>query len=284
MYIRVCCARTRSVLQKSIDATKKDQGPSTGHSQGRALFYIVYFIVFPFFFVNIFVALIIITFQEQGEAELMDLDLEKNHVRSIYTRCLNHLLCTTDLLCTSDTCMYSCRVRCEYECECLRGKEGDTMHSKERTHYSCVCGPRRVQKQCIDYAINAKPISRYMPRNKNSFKYRMWRLVTSPPFEYFVMIMIALNSITLTMKVCSVHATPRGARRAACLRLVSSVFILIAITQKSDNCYIQRNPVLLCETNLLTNLRIFANYSMLCLTRHIKQTIANNYYMKIAIS
>lgn len=58
-----------------------------------------------------------------------------------------------------------------------------------------------MQKQCIDYAMNAKPISRYMPRNKNSFKYRMWRLVTSPPFEYFVMIMIALNSITLTMKV-----------------------------------------------------------------------------------
>ena len=79
----------------------------------------------------------------------------------------------------------------------------------------------RVQKQCIDYAINAKPISRYMPRNKNSFKYRMWRLVTSPPFEYFVMIMIALNSITLTMKV----RTPRGARGAACLRLISNCFL-----------------------------------------------------------
>lgn len=45
-----------------------------------SFFYIVYFIVFPFFFVNIFVALIIITFQEQGEKELADGDINKNQV------------------------------------------------------------------------------------------------------------------------------------------------------------------------------------------------------------
>lgn len=45
-----------------------------------AFFYIIYFIVFPFFFVNIFVALIIITFQEQGEKELAEGDLNKNQV------------------------------------------------------------------------------------------------------------------------------------------------------------------------------------------------------------
>lgn len=45
-----------------------------------ALFYVMFFIVFPFFFVNIFVALIIITFQEQGEAELSEGDLDKNQV------------------------------------------------------------------------------------------------------------------------------------------------------------------------------------------------------------
>ena len=101
----MCVVRTHSVLQKSIDATKKDQGPSTGHSQGRALFYIVYFIVFPFFFVNIFVALIIITFQEQGEAELMDLDLEKNHV-----------LPSTCLLTSTH---YRTTDMCSVRCECL---------------------------------------------------------------------------------------------------------------------------------------------------------------------
>lgn len=45
-----------------------------------SIFYIVYFVVFPFFFVNIFVALIIITFQEQGEAELQDGEIDKNQV------------------------------------------------------------------------------------------------------------------------------------------------------------------------------------------------------------
>ena len=46
-----------------------------------SIFYIVYFIVFPFFFVNIFVALIIITFQEQGEAELQEAEIDKNQVQ-----------------------------------------------------------------------------------------------------------------------------------------------------------------------------------------------------------
>jgi hypothetical protein len=45
-----------------------------------SIFYIVYFIVFPFFFVNIFVALIIITFQEQGESELEEAEIDKNQV------------------------------------------------------------------------------------------------------------------------------------------------------------------------------------------------------------
>ena len=45
-----------------------------------AFFYIIYFIVFPFFFVNIFVALIIITFQEQGEKELAEGEINKNQV------------------------------------------------------------------------------------------------------------------------------------------------------------------------------------------------------------
>ena len=44
-----------------------------------SIFYIVFFVVFPFFFVNIFVALIIFTFNELGEADLQD-DMDKNQV------------------------------------------------------------------------------------------------------------------------------------------------------------------------------------------------------------
>jgi len=73
-----------SVLRHSIDATFENQGPQPGFRMESAIFYIVYFIVFPFFFINIFVALIIITFQAQGENELVDHELDKNQVNFIY--------------------------------------------------------------------------------------------------------------------------------------------------------------------------------------------------------
>jgi len=61
----------------------------------------------------------------------------------------------------------------------------------------------RVKKQCIDFAINAHPACRYMPKNKNSVKFRVWKLVVSTPFEYFIMVMIAMNTVILMMKVTS---------------------------------------------------------------------------------
>lgn len=69
------------VLQNSMAATYEDRGPIQNFRIEMSIFYIVYFVVFPFFFVNIFVALIIITFQEQGEAELQDGEIDKNQVR-----------------------------------------------------------------------------------------------------------------------------------------------------------------------------------------------------------
>lgn len=43
-----------------------------------------------------------------------------------------------------------------------------------------------------------------MPQNKQSFQYKMWKFVVSPPFEYFIMVMIALNTIVLMMKVSGI--------------------------------------------------------------------------------
>lgn len=71
------------ILQNSMAATYEDRGPIQNFRIEMSIFYIVYFIVFPFFFVNIFVALIIITFQEQGEAELQDGEIDKNQVKLI---------------------------------------------------------------------------------------------------------------------------------------------------------------------------------------------------------
>jgi len=45
-------------------------------------------------------------------------------------------------------------------------------------------------------------MSRYMPKNKNSIKYRIWKLVVSTAFEYIIMVMIACNTLLLMMKVC----------------------------------------------------------------------------------
>ncbi|PKK16840.1 voltage-dependent P/Q-type calcium channel subunit alpha-1A-like, partial [Columba livia] len=122
------------VLKHSVDATYENQGPSPGYRMEMSIFYVVYFVVFPFFFVNIFVALIIITFQEQGDKMMEEYSLEKN------------------------------------------------------------------ERACIDFAISAKPLTRHMPQNRQSFQYRMWQFVVSPPFEYTIMAMIALNTIVLMMK------------------------------------------------------------------------------------
>ena len=67
------------VLQNSMSSTYEDEGPLPGFRTEMAIYYIVYFVVFPFFFVNIFVALVIVTFNELGEAELTD-NIDKNQV------------------------------------------------------------------------------------------------------------------------------------------------------------------------------------------------------------
>jgi len=49
--------------------------------------------------------------------------------------------------------------------------------------------------------INAKPACRYAPKNKHSIKYRIWKVVVSTAFEYLIMVLIALNTLLLMMKV-----------------------------------------------------------------------------------
>ncbi|XP_076342693.1 voltage-dependent calcium channel type A subunit alpha-1-like isoform X3 [Tachypleus tridentatus] len=56
------------------------------------------------------------------------------------------------------------------------------------------------QKSCIDFALQAKPLQRYMPKNKDSIKYKLWKLVVSTGFEYFIMVLIVLNTLLLMMK------------------------------------------------------------------------------------
>jgi hypothetical protein len=97
-----------SLCEASIDASHVDFGPITSNHKEMSLYYILFFVMFPFFFVNIFVALIIVTFQEQGDLEKDD-ELNKN------------------------------------------------------------------QKSCIEFIMNAQPISRHMPADKDSWRFTLWR-------------------------------------------------------------------------------------------------------------
>ena len=62
-----------------------------------------------------------------------------------------------------------------------------------------------LQKSCIDFTIGARPLERYMPNKRNSFKYKIWRIVVSTPFEYFIMMLIVFNTLLLMMKVRSIN-------------------------------------------------------------------------------
>lgn len=77
--------------------------------------------MFPFFFVNVFVALIIVTFQEQGDLEPDD-ELDKNQVNRALLRKVQH----------------------EF-----------------------------LQKSCIEFVMNAQPISLHMPADKDSWRSAM---------------------------------------------------------------------------------------------------------------
>ena len=123
-----------AILQDSMSSTYDSEGPIPWFRVEMSIFYIVFFVVFPFFFVNIFVALIIVTFNELGEAELQD-DMDKN------------------------------------------------------------------QKSCIDFAIQAKPLELYVPKETSGIRYHIWRLVTSQPFENFILLLIVFNTILLMLKV-----------------------------------------------------------------------------------
>ena len=58
-----------------------------------------------------------------------------------------------------------------------------------------------LQKSCIDFAIQAKPLELYVPEESSGIRYHIWRLVTSAPFENFIMLLIVGNTILLMLKV-----------------------------------------------------------------------------------
>jgi len=121
------------LLQVSIDSRAEDLGPLMNYRPIVSIFYIIYLIVIAFFMVNIFVGFVIVTFQNEGEQEYKNCDLDKN------------------------------------------------------------------QRNCIEFALKAKPVRRYIPKQR--IQYKVWLFVTSTYFEYFIFILILANTTTLAIRV-----------------------------------------------------------------------------------
>ncbi|EDW57606.2 uncharacterized protein Dvir_GJ18055 [Drosophila virilis] len=121
-----------SLLYVSIDSNKENGGPIHNFRPIVAAYYIIYIIIIAFFMVNIFVGFVIVTFQNEGEQEYKNCDLDKN------------------------------------------------------------------QRNCIEFALKAKPVRRYIP--KHGIQYKVWWFVTSSSFEYTIFILIMINTVTLAMK------------------------------------------------------------------------------------
>ncbi|XP_055675825.1 voltage-dependent L-type calcium channel subunit alpha-1S isoform X6 [Falco peregrinus] len=120
------------LLYMAIDTNAEDTGPIYNYRVEIAMFFIIYIILIAFFMMNIFVGFVIVTFQEQGESEYKNCELDKN------------------------------------------------------------------QRQCVQYALKARPLRCYIP--KNPYQYQIWYVVTSSYFEYLMFFLILLNTICLGMQ------------------------------------------------------------------------------------
>ncbi|XP_069956880.1 muscle calcium channel subunit alpha-1 isoform X9 [Cherax quadricarinatus] len=72
-----------------------------------------------------------------------------------------------------------------------------TFQSEGEQEYKNCCLDKN-QRNCIEFALKAKPVRRYIPKNR--FQYKIWWFVTSQPFEYAIFVLIMLNTVSLAMK------------------------------------------------------------------------------------
>jgi voltage-dependent calcium channel L type alpha-1D len=137
------------LLYASIDSNTEDYGPIHNFRPIVAIYYIIYIIIIAFFMVNIFVGFVIVTFQNEGEQEYKNCELDKNQVKCTATK--------------NKTCLIFF-----------------------------------FQRNCIEFALKAKPVRRYIPKHR--IQYKVWWFVTSQPFEYTIFVLIMINTVTLAMK------------------------------------------------------------------------------------
>lgn len=87
----VCISLSFRLLYVSIDSHDEDEGPIHNFRPIVAAYYIIYIIIIAFFMVNIFVGFVIVTFQNEGEQEYKNCELDKNQVLFSFKQCLAYL-------------------------------------------------------------------------------------------------------------------------------------------------------------------------------------------------
>lgn len=148
-------------------------GPVFNNRVDVSIFFIIYIILIAFFMMNIFVGFVIVTFQEQGEQEYKDCELDKNQVGPRPS-----------------------------EMKLRTVGESKTFYSNVERLIICLLTLflYPLQRQCVQYALKARPLRCYIP--KNPYQYRVWYIVTSCYFEYLMFFLIMLNTLCLGMQVC----------------------------------------------------------------------------------
>lgn len=61
-------------MQSGIDSQEENQGPIVNNKMYISLYFIIFVIIFSFFFINVFVGMIILTFQELNTDSNAQLD------------------------------------------------------------------------------------------------------------------------------------------------------------------------------------------------------------------
>jgi hypothetical protein len=71
------------LLYVAINSNEEDRGPVHNARQPVAIFFIAFIVVIAFFMMNIFVGFVIVTFQNEGEREYENCELDKNQRKCI---------------------------------------------------------------------------------------------------------------------------------------------------------------------------------------------------------
>ncbi|KAI4553802.1 hypothetical protein MJT46_015982 [Ovis ammon polii x Ovis aries] len=159
-----------ALLYKAIDSNGENVGPVYNHRVEISIFFIIYIIIVAFFMMNIFVGFVIVTFQEQGEKEYKNCELDKNQSRV-------------------PTCSLPLG---------LRPCSEHTLSQSESSGLRVSFPETDEERQCVEYALKARPLRRYIP--KNPYQYKFWYVVNSSPFEYMMFVLIMLNTLCLAMQ------------------------------------------------------------------------------------